>query len=217
MRSRRRKKGFHRASATKHFCWFENNYLKADPGRSHILLGTKKPEIVSIDEIPLIAISHQKLLGIKIDSESKLEKSHYRVLSQISTKLNTLCITSSSMSLYNRGTSMKAFIGSQFNYCPLIWMHHSRALYNKINRTHEREFRNLYSDYNCSFNELLDIDGSFTAHEKNAFKVNETIPGDLRMLNELYGRNRKIVRYGRETISSLFQNSGLWHHKNKRF
>ena len=88
-------------------------------------------------------------------------------------------------------------------------MHHSRALYNKINRTHDRELRTVYSDYNCSFNELLDINSSFTAHQRNVFKVNETIPGDLRMLNELYGRNSKTVRYGRETTSFLFKKSGL--------
>ena len=35
------------------------------------------------------------------------------------------------------------------------------------------------------------------------FKVNETIPYDLRMRNELYARNPKTVRYGTETISFL--------------
>ena len=129
------------------------------------------------------------------------------------------------MSLEKRKTLMKAFIESQFNYCPLIWMLHSRTLNNKINRIHERALRTVYSDYNSSFNELLDKDGSFTIHQRNVqslaieiykylhglspailnevFKVNETIPYDLRMRNELYARNPKIVRYGTETISLL--------------
>ena len=34
------------ASATKLFRWSENNYLKANPRKSHILLSTNKPEIV---------------------------------------------------------------------------------------------------------------------------------------------------------------------------
>ena len=33
------------ASATKHFRWFKDNHLKANPGKSHILLNSKKPEI----------------------------------------------------------------------------------------------------------------------------------------------------------------------------
>ena len=56
------------AFATKLFRWFKNNHLKANPGKSHILLGTNKLEIVSIDGIPLAASSHKKLLGVTIDS-----------------------------------------------------------------------------------------------------------------------------------------------------
>ena len=62
---------------------------------------------------------------------------------------------------------MKAFIESQFNYCPLIWMVHSRALNNKINRIHETALKIVYSDYNSFFNELLDKDVSLTIHQRN--------------------------------------------------
>ena len=62
------------------------------------------------------------------------------------------------MSLEKGRTLMKAFIESQFNYCPLIWILHSRTLNNKINRIYERALRTVYSDDNSSFNELLDKD-----------------------------------------------------------
>ena len=58
------------ASACKLFCWFKTNQLKANPRKSHNLLSTKKPEIVSIDEIRLTASSHKKLIGVKIDLKS---------------------------------------------------------------------------------------------------------------------------------------------------
>ena len=74
---------------------------------------------------------------------------------------------SSFMSLGKCRTLMKAFIESQFNYCPQIWMLHSRTHNNKINRIHERALKTVYFDYNSSFNELLDKDGSFTIHQKN--------------------------------------------------
>ena len=61
---------------------------------------------------------------------------------------------------------MKAFITSQFSYCPLIWMFHSRNLNNKINRIHERALRLVYQN-NLSFSELLDLDNSVTVHQKN--------------------------------------------------
>ena len=69
------------ASGTKLFRWFKNSHLKADPGKSHILLSSKKPEIVSVDGIPLAGSSHEKLLGVRIDSELKFEN-HITELSQ---------------------------------------------------------------------------------------------------------------------------------------
>ena len=71
------------------------------------------------------------------------------------------------MSLEKRRILMKAFIESQLNCCPSIWMLHSRTLNNKINRIHERTLWTVYSHYNSSFNELLDKDGSFTIRQRN--------------------------------------------------
>ena len=67
------------------------------------------------------------------------------------------------MSLEKCRTLMKAFIESQFNYCSLIWMLHSRTLNNKINHIHETVLKTVYS----SFNELLDEDSSFSIHQRN--------------------------------------------------
>ena len=65
----------------------------------------------------------------------------------------------------------RAFIESQFGYCPLIWMFHNRTLNNKINRLHERTVRLVYNDHESSFEELLLIDNSLTIHERNIQKV----------------------------------------------
>ena len=51
------------AFACKLFCWFKGNHLKAYPGKSDISLSTKKPEIVSIDEIPLATSLHTKIIS----------------------------------------------------------------------------------------------------------------------------------------------------------
>ena len=62
---------------------------------------------------------------------------------------------------------MKSFICSQFGYCPLVWMFHSRQLNNRINRLHERALRIVYKDNASSFEELLTKDESFTVHDRN--------------------------------------------------
>ena len=62
---------------------------------------------------------------------------------------------------------VKAFIESQFAYCPLVWMYHSRTLNNKINKLHKRALRLVYKDRNLSFTQLLDMDKSVSVHHRN--------------------------------------------------
>ena len=61
---------------------------------------------------------------------------------------------------------MKAFIESQFGYCPLVWMFHSRNLNNKINRIHERTLRITYNHKSSSFQNLLGKDNSVTMYQE---------------------------------------------------
>ena len=62
---------------------------------------------------------------------------------------------------------MKEFIESQFSYCPLIWIFHSRGVNNKINRLHERSLRIVYKGNISSFKDLLKKDRSFTIHQRS--------------------------------------------------
>ena len=63
---------------------------------------------------------------------------------------------------------MKAFITSQFSYCPLVWMFHSRTLNNRINKIHERALRLAYKNETfLSFGDLLKRDRSVSIHQKN--------------------------------------------------
>ena len=59
---------------------------------------------------------------------------------------------------------MKAYLASQFGYCPLVWMFYSRSLNNKINSLHERALRITYGD---SFENLLKNDNSVSIHHRN--------------------------------------------------
>ena len=119
---------------------------------------------------------------------------------------------------------MKAFITSQFSYCPLIWMFHSRSLNNKINRIHERALRLVYQN-NLSFSELLYLDNSVAVQQKNLqvlvteiYKVQNGIAPDimkdifelqnpscnLRSSCNHFGReNVKTVRYGIQSVRYL--------------
>ena len=63
--------------------------------------------------------------------------------------------------------TMKAFLASEFGYCVLVWMFHSRKLNGRINKLHERALRIVYQDYVSSFTELLEKDKSTTIHNRN--------------------------------------------------
>ena len=71
------------------------------------------------------------------------------------------------MNLSKRRLLINSFFKTQFNYCPLIWMCHSRENNRKINRLVERCIRTIYNDKRSLFNELLEEDGSVPNHEQN--------------------------------------------------
>ena len=62
---------------------------------------------------------------------------------------------------------MKAFIASQFGYCPLVQMFHSRKLNSRVNKLHERALTIAYQDYASSFTELLEKDNLTAIHNRN--------------------------------------------------
>ena len=62
---------------------------------------------------------------------------------------------------------MNSFFNAQFNYCPLVWMLHSRMNNNIIWNFHERCLRLIYNDKNSSYKKLLTKDGSVSIHYKN--------------------------------------------------
>ena len=75
------------------------------------------------------------------------------------------------MTLQKKRTLYKAFVYSQFKYCPLTWMFYGCKTNYKIKRFQEQALRLIYDDYISSFEELLSKDGTFTIHEQNIQNV----------------------------------------------
>ena len=169
--------------------------------------------------------STEKSLEIPIYSYLTLEEHISSICNKLGKKINVLSHLVNYMALDKRYMVMKAFIESQFNYCPLIWMFHSRTLKNKINRLHEKPLRIVYPGYKSSSCELLEKDRSFLILYKNiqslaikiykilhnllpcflnnVFRVNQTVSYDLRQRNVLQSRNLSSVGYGTETMSYI--------------
>ena len=104
---------------------------------------------------------------ITIDSNVTFENHINSSCKKASQKLNALARVAPYMNIQKRRTIVKSFVTSQFSYCPLIWMFHSRRLNNKINSIHERALRITYQDNTSTFQELLNKDNSVSIHLRN--------------------------------------------------
>ena len=72
------------------------------------------------------------------------------------------------MNINKRQVLIKAFIISQFSYCPLLWIIHGRAMNKRINTLHEKAMRLVYTNRpNLSFDDLLKEDKSVKINQQN--------------------------------------------------
>ena len=108
-----------------------------------------------------------KLLGVEIDRTLSFDEHITSLCRKAGKKLYVLARLSHFMCTNKKRVLMKAFIESQFSYCPLIWMFHSRSVNNKINHLHERSLRIVYKNNISSFEYLLKKDRSFTIYHRN--------------------------------------------------
>ena len=82
------------------------------------------------------------MIGYKLNFEEHLSK----VCDKASQKLNALARISSYMNINQRKRIMRAFISSQFGYCPLVWFFCSRKIHNRMNGIQELALRIVYKD-----------------------------------------------------------------------
>ena len=75
-----------------------------------------------------------KLLGITIENELNFTEHISNLCKKASQKLHALARISHFINTDKLKMLMKAFIVSQFNYCPLVWMFCNRTLNNRINK-----------------------------------------------------------------------------------
>ena len=167
--------------------------------------------------------SNQRLIGIRFNSDFRFDDHTASFCKKASQKQNALTRVAQYMSLAQRRSIMKAFICSQFGYCPLVWIFHSRKINTRINSLHERVLRVVYRDYNATFSELLTKDKSVTIHQRNLqllateiFKTKNEIQKlwkkylhlkdvnyNLRNNTSLKIGNLKTIYYGTKSFANL--------------
>ena len=110
-------------------------------------------------------------MGITIDNQLDFTEHVSKICKKVSTKLHALARISNFTNRQKLRMLLKAFIESQFSYCPLVWMFHNRTLNNRINKLHESALRLVYKDSRLTFEGLLEKDDSVTIHHRNLQKL----------------------------------------------
>ena len=156
-----------KAITQKLFTWFAQIEMKANLNKCHLLLSITDAFNFEISETVIHNSNSKKLLGVTFDNKLKFAKHIITICQRANRKLNALARLTPYLKLGKRRMRMNAFFISQFNYCPVIWMCHSRPLNNKINRLHERYLRIIYNDKTSTFKEFLEKDNFVSIHYRN--------------------------------------------------
>ena len=168
--------------------WLHENGLMANSSKSHFLISPYETKSIQIQNSCIKASSSEELLRVKIDSNLSFHDHIKSLCSKTNKNLSALSRVSKYMGINKRRILIKIIIFSQFNYCPLVWMCHSRTLNNKINQIQERSLQI----------ELLQKDKFITIHQKNLqyhaieiYKVKMSI--SPKIMNEMYRFSKNPV------------------------
>ena len=190
--------------------------MKLNTGKSHLLVSGNIRSKAKIDNNDIESEKEQVSLGITISSNLTFENHINNICKKPSQKLNALARVAPYMNMQKRRIIMKSFVTSQFGYCPLIWMFHSRRLNNKINSIHERAVRITYKDHISTFQELLNKDNSVPIHHRNLqalatkmFKIHRLLSPDI--LREIFGPKISLYNLRRNNTFERRQVHSVYH------
>ena len=166
--------------------WFKINSLKANSGKFQFMVLRNKNERsfnIHINNVKIKNSNKVTLLGIKIDKKLTFKKHISELCRRASYKLHTLLRTKKYLTVEKAKLLANAFINSQFNYAPLIWMLANKSPINKILKIHERTLQIVYDVYDESYENLLNRSDDISIHQKHLRYLAIEVYKSLTMLN----------------------------------
>ena len=94
--------------------WFNNNSMKANPAKYHLLLSGNDFSKITVGNETISSSKCKKLLGIKIDSHLNFKEHIESLCKKASQKINALSRLASSMNFEQRRLIMNSFIICHF-------------------------------------------------------------------------------------------------------
>ena len=149
--------------------WFRLNSPKAIPGKSlFFILGDKTcyKHILKINLTCVQSSDDVTLLGVMIDKNLTFKKHVDSLVCKAQYKLHALRRIRKFLTIEKAKILGNAFIDSQFNYAPLIWMFCRKTLYSKIEKIHHRTLKVVYG-IDDSYKNLLLSSNSVSIHQRH--------------------------------------------------
>ena len=196
---------------------FTENELKGNTSKCDLLISSCGNVHVNIGTLRIKNSDCERLLGIDIDCKLSFEIHIYQICSKARAKIKALARIAPFLNKRKRKLLINAFFKSQFNYCPLSWMFHSRTLNNEIKRLHERYLRIICNDNTLPFTDLLETDNSVSVYHRNiqalATELYKFVNGlspklisdcfKLNNMSNFYSWPVRTVFHGTESLSHL--------------
>ena len=107
------------------FKWFNDNQMKANPDKCHFICSSSVKTSIMIENKQIRNSSCEKLLGVFFDSKLTFQSHIDNICKKASQKLNAISRITPYMDFNKKRLAVNAFLMTQFNYCPLIWMCHN--------------------------------------------------------------------------------------------
>ena len=145
--------------------------MKSNTDKCHLIIVNNQDNDTKIGNDVITSGNSVKLLGVTIDNKLNFNEHVDNICKKANNKLQALVRIAKYSSPDKLRIIMKTFIKSQFNYCPLTWMFHSRQLNSKINKLHERALRIVHKNPNLTFQQLLNLDKTHCIHHRNLQKL----------------------------------------------
>ena len=105
---------------------------------------------------------HVKALGVIIDSRLNFSEHILAICKKAARQLNAFSRIARFLDPSSPKIIYQSFVASNFNYCPLVWHFCGKTNNQKLEKIQERALKIIYSDYESSYEELLEKSNSST-------------------------------------------------------
>ena len=109
--------------------------------KSNLIVATKENLELEVSCCSIRIEDSVKLFGIHINNKLNFDYHVNQLCKKASKKLHALARIAKYMDINKQRMLMKVFVSSEFSYCPLTWMFHSRKMQHRINSIQKRTLK----------------------------------------------------------------------------